>query len=196
MTVPNLLDTWKVTIKQHTGTELIENVLHVTASTLASPIGIATEVGAAWGFSGSIKSLQSNQLRYDNISVQPYDGVSAPTDVVVPSFSGGIGGAAFVPSSVQTSWIVTLRTLTAGRSHRGRMFISGLPSVYTNQEGTQWDSSRAALHQGVADVFYARMNTGPLIDAWVVYSHKLNAKSNVSSVVSRTYLGSQRRRTR
>lgn len=194
--VPSLANTWKVTIKQHQGSEDIENVIHVTAPIPGVPQDIANAVGAAWTVAGSIQDNQSNQLFYDNIAVQPYDGASAPYDLPVTGFTGLTGGAAFVPSSVQTSWIITLRTLTSGRSYRGRMYIAGLPTVYTSNDGTQWNSTRASLHQSIADKFFTELELSPNIDALVVYSQKLNTKTPVSAVVSRQYLGTQRRRTR
>lgn len=192
--VPNLLDTWKVVYEMQLGAEHIENVVHVTYPTLSSPNTLASRMADAWTGSSSIASRMSNQIKFGNIRVQPYDGVSAPFTESPASYTGVFAGLGLVPTSSGTAQVITLRTLVSGRSHRGRMYVAGVGGTDLTNDGTAMKPAAVALNQTAADNWFAAINTGTPAITLVVYSKKLNTKSNVSALVARPYLGSQRGR--
>jgi hypothetical protein len=101
--------------------------------------------------------------------------------ISVPVGSGAGGGnAAALPS--YCSAVVSKRTLTGGRSHRGRMYIAGIPEDQTtgsklNTEGPFW----AALLAFAACVLGAFVHPDPAgaSNAWdlIVYSRKLGGSA-------------------
>lgn len=193
--VPSLANTWKCTVRQDLGDVHCETVFHVTAATLSDPADVAADVGAAWTASGSISSLQVDSLSYGDVSVQPYDGSSAPINVAVGSFTGTTGDISGDPVGVNVSAIFTLRTLVSGKSHRGRMYLPGFLGSALDPFGARWESPLLTDGQTAADDFKAALEAGTAITALVVYSRLHNTKTNVSSMVFRHYLGSQRRRS-
>lgn len=192
--VPNLADTWKVVYEMQLGPEHIENVVHVTYPTLSSPATLANRMADAWTGTGSIASRMSNQIKFGNIRVQPYDGVTAPFTETPSSYTGVFAGLGLVPTSSGTAQVITLRTLVSGRSHRGRMYVAGVGGTDLTNDGTALKASAVTANQTAADNWFAAINSGSPAITLVVYSKKLNSKSNVSSVVARNYLGSQRGR--
>lgn len=192
--VPNLTDTWKVVYRMHLGAEKIENVVHVTYPTLSSPQALADKMGAAWVATGSIKSRMTNQLTYDQISVQSYDGASAPVDCLVTGYTGQTGGLGLVPTSSQTAQVITLRSLTSGRSARGRMYVAGVGGTDITNNGTAMNPTAVGLNQAAADTWRTAINTGSPTVVLVIYSQLHNSKVSCSAVVARSYLGTQRGR--
>jgi hypothetical protein len=195
MAVPSLANTWRCVLRQSCNGFHAENVFHVDAPTLSDPADVANDVATAWGDNNSITKIQSNKLFIDGLDVQPYDGSSAPISFGPGIFTNDNGQAADAPVPPQVCAIITEKTLTSGRSHRGRLYIAGMRETYLNTNQTSWDTSHATLNQDVADFFLSTLRGGAVVDNLVVYSALLNSASVVSSVVFRmSYLGTQRRR--
>jgi hypothetical protein len=192
--VPNLTDTWKVVYQMHAGLEHIENVVHVTYPTLGSPVTLANRMAAAWTGPSSISSRISNQITFDNIVVQPYDGVSAPFVESPAGYTGSFAGLGLVPTGMNAAQIITLRTLVSGRAARGRIYVAGVGGTDIANNGTSIQPAKVALNQTAADNWFAAINSGSPSVILVVYSRKNNTKANVSAVIARPYLGTQRGR--
>jgi len=194
MAVPNLPNTWRVIVKYGVNGTHFENVLHVTAPTSALPSDVAADVAAAWNAAGSLKTKQSNICAFETISVQPYDGVTAPIDVIVPGFTGSGGTAVSPPAPIQVAGLCTLRTLQAGRSHRGRIYVGAWTDGDVDADGTRWSSTALSSGQTAFDNFLTTIHSRTHVTSLEVYSPKLNAKAAVVSMVFRQYFGTQRRR--
>ena len=192
---PSLPGCWKVRLQQQTGTLVFENVLHVSAPTTSNPIDVANDVGAAWASPSGISAFQSNQVTYEGIFVQPFDGVSAETQVFPSVYTGHKGQSTTAPSAINSCVIATLRTGLAGRSHRGRVYFSGVQEGALLLDGTRWDGTYLPTIQARVDNFHTLLNGSSHVTGWVVYSHKLNVADPITQIVVRQYIGSQRRRS-
>jgi hypothetical protein len=195
--VPSLVDTWKITQTWNVGSPayVAEIVFHVTAPTLADPQLVANEVGAAWMVTGGPKTLQSVSAVGGPISVQPYDSATAPYVLSSPGFTGQPMVATGNAVPAQTAMIVTKRTLLSGRSYRGRIFVPAMQAALVQTDGTQWLSSSVTSFQTEIGNWKTKLEAGPTITKLVVYSYLHNTKANVSALLVRQYLGTQRRRT-
>ena len=102
----------------------------------------------------------------------------------------------------QSAMVVTLRTALAGRSYRGRFFLSGMGVL--RQVGGTWTSAHVTGLSGVMASFFARYReTGGVYAHWglVVISEQLNGVprvtpvgTEVTSYTVRPTVYSQRRR--
>jgi hypothetical protein len=193
---PSLANTWKVTVAQVIGTVHFENVVHVTAPGASDPEDVATDVGHAWTHADSFYDIQSGDCAYDSLSVQLYDGVSAPILFDNTHFSHTQGHEGSGASSIQVSGVVTLRSVFAGRSARGRLYIGGIASSKLGSPPTRWNPSNAAELQLAGDTFLAQIAAGSVTTDLNVYSALNNTKVAVATTKFRdNYLGTQRRRS-
>lgn len=195
MAVPSLPGVWAATVQQSLGTITFENVIHVMAPFTASPSAVAQDVAHAWAGGSGFAIIQSIRLTYGNIIVQPYDGASAPTTVSPSGFTGTHPTATNNAMPVQSCHLTTLRTGLAGRTHRGRLYVSGVDETFAAVDGTRWDAASMATLQNAPVVMLGRLQSGTVTTAWVVYSHKTNTAQPITSVLVRQYFGTQRRRS-
>jgi hypothetical protein len=195
MTVPNLANTWQATIKGSTASWHAETVFHVTAPTLSDPEDVANDCAGAWTATGSIWSIQSSGFSYDDVTVQPYDGSSAPTSFDASHFAHAAGSSGSGPVPPQVCWVITKRSLLAGRANRGRLYVPAIESDFLEPGSARWNSTHSTAMQDAADAFRDAIEAGTVTTELVIYSRKNNTKATISALVSRTgYLGSQRRR--
>jgi len=195
MAIPVLPGCYKVTLRGHNGIIPADASIHVLASPTANQIDIADEVAQAWRQLTSITALQSSLFIGDDVSVQHYDGVSSPTDVSTASWHNQTGGATNTPEPPNVCALITWRTGLAGRAHRGRTYVAFPESGHLNATATQWNATFISKIQTAGDAFIANIASSTTVDALVVYSHKLNTATPVTSCLGRPYFGSQRRRS-
>lgn len=101
--------------------------------------------------------------------------ISIPTGTT----TGG-GNAAALPSFV--SALISKRTLTGGRSHRGRMYIAGIPEDQTtgsaiNTEGPLWDGLLAFALCVITNFVHPDPAGGTDIFDLIVYSRKIGGSA-------------------
>lgn len=101
--------------------------------------------------------------------------ISIPTGTT----TGG-GNAAALPS--YCSALISKRTLTGGRSHRGRMYIAGIPEDQTtgsaiNTEGPLWDGLLAFALCVITQFVHPDPAGGTDIFDLIVYSRKIGGSS-------------------
>src|SRR6266566_3805034 len=194
MAVPTLANTWRVTVKYHAGLTHFENVMHVTADDGSTEQDVADDFGAAWMDSTSLADVMSNLVVGDHMSVQHYDGVSAPVDVVVGGFTGVAMGGSSSPVPAAVAGCITLNSGMAGRSNRGRIYLGGLSDVYVDSTGAQWASGAFPTLELAATSFKDLLVGGGVTSGLDVYSALHNTKAPVINVIFRRYMGTQRRR--
>jgi hypothetical protein len=195
MSVPSIADVWQCIVLSHCGGFHAENVFHVAAPTLSDPDDVAQDCADAWSANSSISKIQSHNLKYDGLTVQPFDGSSAPISYSNSIFDNDEGQAAATQVSPQVALVITKRTLTSGRSHRGRFYIAGMRIDYLDTASAQWDSSHATAIQDCAIALLSGLQGGSVVTDLLVYSPFLNSVTVVSSLLARiSYLGTQRPR--
>lgn len=168
------------------------NILHVKSA------GDVFDVANAWDNAFASQANAShmgwaitNGYTLDDIDILPLDGVSGTTNHNIAATRTTSGGT---DSIYQGAAVVTLQTGLAGQSRRGRVFLGPVG------ESAQQDGVIASAGITVMQPAWNALLSGLL--AWTtpaelqVASYKLADSEPVSSVVVRTYLGSQRRRAR
>jgi hypothetical protein len=173
----------------------LETVIHVFAPWTADPQLVANEAGAAWVAAGAWKSRQVSSVAYTTITVQPFDGVTAPLTLNVTGYTGVSGTIATAGVSINACMLVTKRTLLAGRSYRGRMYVPGGPISDALGDGSGWTSTGVTNIQGAANAWKTKLEAGPTISHLMVYSPFHGTATSVAQLVARPYFGSQRRRS-
>jgi hypothetical protein len=143
--------------------------------------------------SGAFRGIQSGDVNYRDVTVQPLDGVSAGTVVPWPTGVDNTGGGAGAGAPPNVACIFTLRTGLAGPSGRGRIYLPGVRVALMVDENTRWslsDAGFAAAGQEFSDAVNAELDSGFL----VVASYEHSTAAAVNSVQLRGYIGTQRRR--
>jgi len=196
MPTPDVPFTWRVVMHQTMGGLQLENVFHVQAPLDADPQAVADDAGHAWTVGGSWQAVQTSEVSYGLIDVQPYDGASAVTECSVLSYSTQQGDIGEAPAPIQCCGLVTLRSGTAGRSGRGRMYVSGIRNDYVVPDGTRWDLSIGSFAlQDAADSWRLDLGAGGVTTSLMVYSPTTDSSLPITSTVFRPYFGTQRRRS-
>ena len=128
-----------------------------------------------------------------SVEVLLLDGSSSTTSFIPSGWSlAGSNVGDSVPA--QVAMIFTLRTALGGRSHRGRIYVAGLPAGAVETDSTQWKASGMSDFQDMADAFTTALGPGPNGCELVVASYTLASAASVTSSVARRYFGTQRRR--
>ena len=197
MAVPTLPGTFKIVVRSDIGTPSYpaDTVFHVSAPALSDPAQIAQEVAAVWKGANGFHELQAIDVTYGTISVQEFDGSSAPLEVVVPNFTGTKGAVVGPVVAANVSALLTKKTMVAGRRARGRIYLAGCMQSGLQNDGAQWLDSHVQAVQTAGNEFLTLLTQQAIPLVLVVYSHKFNTKVNVSQMVARKYIGSQRRRS-
>ncbi len=194
MSVPTLANTFKVVVAYKSGLTHFENVFHTTAPTATAEADVAGDFANAWFSSNSLSDLQAPIVTGEEITVQRYDGSSAPLPVSVSGFTGQAMTGTGSPVPAAVAMLSTWRTGLAGRSNRGRTYLGGLSDVFTDSTGAQWASGAFPTVQICVDSFLAALVTGAVVTGLDVYSPLHNTKAPVINGLVRRYMGTQRRR--
>jgi len=155
LVVPNaMLVRW---IWQASTTDFAVNVMFfkrppgtVFNSALATQIG--TSATNAYTTS-TIAGLQGNTVRLNRVTVRDVNTANQPEYSAVINATG-TGTSELLPK--QISLVATLRTLLAGRSYRGRVYVPGFTEV-ANSAGGVASATAVANAQSLVDAFRVNM---------------------------------------
>ncbi len=194
MSVPTLANTWKVVVSYKAGLTTFENVFHTTAPDASAEADVANDFANAWFSPSSIADLQAPLVTGGDITVQHYDGSSAPLPVSVSGFTGQAMTGSGSPAPAAVALITTWRSGLAGRSNRGRTYLGGLSDVFIDSTGAQWASGAFPTLQIGMDAFLSALVGSTTVTGLDVYSPLHNTKAPVINGLVRRYMGTQRRR--
>lgn len=182
--LPVIADVFRVTMGWSAGSTPMANVLHFYAPTLNE-----TDVKDVFlpVLDPDMVAAMSSGCHLTSLAVLPLDG-STPTETTeLDGTFTGLGNDQWIP---QQAAVVSIKTATRGRSHRGRIF---LPAVA--------ESSQLAgqIDVGAIDLMQAAWETA--LDSWAaggillgVASYKLETFEPATTVVCKIRSGTQRRR--
>jgi len=172
---------WEVRIQGRIEGQETDNVLHFQCVGATSDVELHLIQVLLTCFITHVLPVLSSAWSIERIlwkQVSPTLGVeqiSIPTGTT----TGG-GSAAALPSFV--SALISKRTLTGGRSHRGRMYIAGIPEDQTtgskiNTEGPLWDGLLAFALCVITNFVHPDPAGGTDIFDLIVYSRKIGGSS-------------------
>jgi hypothetical protein len=180
----------------HTGGDAV-NVMHFrnTAGTVDDLLDEIEDwvTGGTPAHGPALWDAVSSGTYVDSMSATKLDGTSATIVRPVLGVSNtawqGQSGGGSLPAVAAT---VSLATATRGRSHRGRIFLPTLgESAMT--DGLVAGGIRTAMQVGWDD-FLDQFNDPAGPGALVVASYKLHTSSDVTSLVVKSHVSTQRRR--
>lgn len=117
---------YQVTYQMSAGGQAVENVLHFRELNGAStPAQIRS---SAEGYLAHVAPLISNQCIFSNIIIKQMTPV-AFDETVGPPVSTGSGTDSGALGNLQVALVLTKRTGTAGKTHRGRIYIGGISNA-------------------------------------------------------------------
>jgi hypothetical protein len=130
---------------------------------------------------------------YDRVRVYQYNGgTDRAASVAIAGITGGTGQNSRA-AEYQQAMVISLKTATAGRSGRGRMYLPCAPSVATN--GLFTNSLVDSGVTAIGDLFgYIKNNFSANAGRAVVWSHTQDAVYPVTSVQGDNKPDVQRRR--
>jgi len=123
-------------------------------------------------------------------AITPLDGTSA-THVEPATVTGAFSGT-LVPD--QVAMVVTFRTALAGRSHRGRAYIPGLPTAALDSSGYLWSVTNTDGMTSDFGDWQSAMATSTSSMTHGVLSRSLGVITPVTSYQARRQIATQRRR--
>lgn len=185
---PNLLEV-VVQITSPVGSNPMYNIFHISKIGPNGPAAAAaiTNINAFYtaikGYYRTGCSIVSGYKVVDRGSV-PWTLV--PASSVSVSGTGAVGAVA-----AQLAMVVSWRTLTVGKSYRGRTFLG--PFDATGSAGATWSG---AMSTAVANAAVALMNAGLTSGVYtpVVYSAKQNVATQITSLTTSTAMRTLRSR--
>lgn len=123
-------DVYQVTFQSSIQGQLIENVVHFRALTpVITDAAIDASVKA---FMTKMCNLWVTTQIATGIIVKQETPIAFDERLVIPTTATGQQSAAVLNQTV--ALVLTKRTGVAGKSHRGRMYISGVPSNFTSDQ--------------------------------------------------------------
>jgi hypothetical protein len=152
---------------------------------------VQTWIGAT---TTGLEHLISNEAHFTKISIRDLSTTDVPDDIDI----NVAGAASFDSVSVQVALVFRLRTGTAGRSFRGRMYLPFVASHWAAEDNASWNPTTTPTLQEFADNFASSFDgSGASGAKFGVQSRKLSVVTLGTTVTARTgYLGTQRRRAR
>ena len=186
---------WELGLVQTRAGKEFVNVIHCVDETGSmDPSDVEAALGDAWVADNSFADVvQVDAVHYTATRLR--DITNGLATIEIPWSNAITTGAASTegwPPSVAMCY--TVKTLLAGRSHRGRMYIGGgLHSAY-NSTQTAFDltGSAGVLCSGAGEAFRSALDAGGL--NLHVYSRKLGTSQLAFSVLPHAGLASQRKR--
>jgi hypothetical protein len=142
--------------------------------------------------SSSIQSLQSQDITLVKTTALPLDGVSLHAESAFAPATFGLGAAGAVGAN--SAGIITLTSAARGRSHRGRIFLGGLPKAFLALGGARFSTSWVTDANSWFATFITNLGTTTIPLELQVISLKLGVRVPVSGFIPRAYIGSIRRR--
>jgi len=197
--MPAIGDIYQVTYQQTLEGQTMENVIHFREITGAStPAQINTAVQT---FLTTLSLAQSNQVVYTAIIVKQMTPLAFDERILTPTTTTGANSS---PAFNNTIAIVcTKRTGTAGKTHRGRIYIGGPPGTFTT-DGNRLNATGASAMGTVTSTWmstYGPTGTDPHLQIGV-YSRVIGGSlpftvagwQPLSSIDTQIIFGNQRRR--
>jgi len=178
MATPAALNSiWEVRFNGRMEGQTINQVMHFVCVGASADVNLHLILVIAACFIDNILPVLSSAYTFESVSwkqVAPTLGVEAVT--IPPGAGAGGGNAASEPSFV--SAVISKRTLTGGRSHRGRMYIAGIPEDMTtgsniNVPGALWTGILNFIVCVLANFKHPDPAGGTDIWDLIVYSRKL-----------------------
>jgi hypothetical protein len=189
--LPTIANHFLASVQYNQGGLVMANVLCINdTSTTATSHDIAAHIETAWQATNTFKHFQHTSVHYTDIVVTKLDGVSL--SVHYGTFAGGAGVAAGNALPAGTSVLYTLNTGSRGRSHRGRIYLGGVIDGVSRTDGTGPDGTGSPNILDAGTLFNASLISNNCNLA--VLSRKLGTATDVTSVLGRSYWGSQRDR--
>jgi hypothetical protein len=190
---------YQITFNQSLDGQTMQNVVHFqerTGGSTNAQIGTSANL-----FLAALSLLQTTAVVYDNIVVKQMTPVAFDEFLVTPTTASGQNSSAVFNNTV--AMVFTKRTGTAGKTHRGRMYVGGIPTIFATDPNKLNLTGEAATGVFTASI----MNTFGLsgTDAHLcigVYSRTLGGSHPftlagfqiLSDLPSQLIFGNQRRR--
>lgn len=190
---------YQVTYQQILDGQTLENVIHFRERTgTSTPAQIATSVQ---GFLVAMAQIQTNNVVYSNIIVKQMTPLAFDESFVTPSVTTGAQSSAVFNNVV--SMVFTKRTGVAGKRHRGRIYVGGVPLIFATDPNRLNTTGTTATGTFISTVMGAYGETGT--DAHLaigVYSRLLGGTNpftvagwqQLTGIDSQVVFGTQRRR--
>jgi hypothetical protein len=102
---------------------------------------IATAAERFWFFA---QTVQSNQYTYNQMVIKRMTPIPLDEQIVFPvgTHAGGVSNA---PFNNTIASVYTIRTGFSGKSHRGRFYLAGTPTSFSDDAGNTYNAAGAAL---------------------------------------------------
>lgn len=161
--------------------QVVNNVMHFKCVGASSDVEIHLILVIAACFIENVLPVLTSGYTFESVSwkkVAPVLGIEHQT--VPPDSGAGGGNAAALPS--YASAVISKRTPTGGRSHRGRMYIAGIPEDQTTGsnitlESDLWAGLAAFVTCIATNFFHPDPAGGTDLFDLVVYSRKIGGSS-------------------
>ena len=192
---------YQVTYQGLFGGSTCENVLHFRALTgLITDSAIATAAERFWTI---VSPIQGNDYLYQTMIIKRMTPIALDERRVIPSTTSA--GSALGGSINNTlAIILTLRTGTAGKSHRGRIYLGGVPAGMVGSNQNLLNTGGAVATASVATNLVAEFGPSGTNTALAlgIYSRVIGGIhpftvagwQQISGVDPQNVLGNQRRR--
>ena len=186
---------WEVGVVQHWDGQDMVNVIHVLdGSGVQDADTIAGVVSDAWVATNSIADVvQTTDISYKQLNCRDITANAAGVEIDWPNgTTTGQINEETTPPSVAVCF--TVKSTQAGRSKRGRMYISGVRHSLYSSLKTRWDLGGSAGIEvsGAGEAFRSALDSGgcPL----QIYSRLHSSYVAAFTVLPHSGLASQRRR--
>jgi len=182
---------------------ICENVIHMRERTgLSTPAQIET---SSLGFWTSVKPLISNAVTLVQVIVKRMTPTALDQQFAEPPDGTQTGTSSGGTNNNSVALVITLRTGTAGKTHRGRIYVPGLSVSHVDTQFNRLSTSGLTAAVDACDDVMALFDDATGSDehlALGIYSRTIGGDSPftlagwqaVSQMVPRSVLGNQRRR--
>lgn len=197
--MPAIGQIWQVTYQQSLDGQLLENVIHYQGIPATStPAAVAAAAQQFWVF---LQNIQATAVVYTAMIVKQMTPLAFDEQIVLPGTATGAVASAQFNNVI--SAVITKRTGTAGKSHRGRMYIGGIPLTFATDPNKLNTTGATALGTFTGNVMarYGPSGTDPTIQL-ILYSRAIGGTSPftlagaqpVTGLDAQIVFGTQRRR--
>lgn len=196
---PSTGQIYQVTYQQIIDGQTCENVIHFRERTgTSTPAQIAASVQP---FLTAMAQIQVSSVTYSNIIVKQMTPLAFDESFVTPVTTSGANSSATFNNIV--AMVFTKRTGVAGKTHRGRIYVGGVPTIFATDPNRLNTTGATATGTFISTVMGAYGDTGTDPHLQIgVYSRVLGGHSPftvagwqpLTGIDSQVIFGSQRRR--
>ncbi len=197
--MPSVGEIYQVTYQSTLQGQTFENVIHFRERTGAStPAQIITSANQFMTFMASIVCTTQT---FTSIIVKQMTPLAFDETINIPTTASGVVSAPALPNMV--AMVFTKRTGTAGKTHRGRIYIGGIPAGFTVDQNRLNGTGAAATGTFTSNVMGAYGAAGTDAHLQIgVYSRTIGGShpftvagwQALTSLDTQLIFGSQRRR--